>query len=373
MAPSLSQARLLRSFQGSTNNMQPASAKIRVALVGTGYYSQFHIDGWQKHPEAQLCAVCDLDQSRAATTAREHAIAASYTDVARMLLEVKPDVIDIVTPPATHASVVEQAIGKVPYAVCQKPLTGIYAQALALTQKAETHHTTLLVHENFRFTPWFREVKRLIDSGHFGRLYGVTFRLRPGDGQGLSAYLDRQPHFQKMPRLLVAETAIHLIDAFRFLAGEVKGVYAQLRRLNPAIAGEDAGIIVFEFDSGAAGIFDGNRLNEHPAANQRRTMGELWVEGERGVLRLDGEARLWFKPHGQPEQEHVYDQGRTDSFGGGASQALQAHVIDGIKRGTPLQNLARNYLENIRIQEAVYRSHETGCRIDLASFQTGDA
>jgi predicted dehydrogenase len=353
--------------------MPHAAAKTRVALVGTGYYSQFHIDGWQKHPEAELCAVCDLDPNRAAAAAREHAITASYTDVARMLLEVKPDVIDIVTPPATHALVVEQAIGKVPFAVCQKPFTGNYTQALALTQKAEASSTTLLVHENFRFTPWFRETKRLIDSGHLGRLHGITFRLRPGDGQGPSAYLDRQPYFQKMPRLLVTETAVHLIDAFRFLAGEVKSVYAQLRRLNPLIAGEDAGIIVFEFANGVAGIFDGNRLNEHPAANQRRTMGELWVEGEKGVLRLDGEARLWFKPHGQPEQEHVYDRGRTDSFGGGASQTLQAHVIDSIKRGAPVQNLARSYLENIRIQEAVYRSHETGCRIDLTNFQIGAA
>jgi len=40
---------------------------------------------------------------------------------------------------------------------------------------------------------------------------------------------------------------------------------------------------------------DGNRLNDHVAANPRRTMGEMWIEGARGVLRLDGDARLWWK------------------------------------------------------------------------------
>ena len=40
--------------------------------------------------------------------------------------------------------------------------------------------------------------------------------------------------------------------------------------------------------SGATGLFDGNRLNDHVAANPRRTMGEGWLEGSGGVLRLDG-------------------------------------------------------------------------------------
>ena len=67
-----------------------------------------------------------------------------------------------------------------------------------------------------------------------------------GDGWGDNAYLDRQPYFQTMPRLLVVETAIHWIDTFRFLFGEVDAVYARLRRINPAIAGEDAGLICFD-------------------------------------------------------------------------------------------------------------------------------
>ena len=38
-------------------------------------------------------------------------------------------------------------------------------------------------------------------------------------------------------------------------------------------------------------------------------MGEMWLEGAAGVLRLDGEARLWWKPHHGDEREHIYDAG----------------------------------------------------------------
>ena len=49
-------------------------------------------------------------------------------------------------------------------------------------------------------------------------------------------------------------------------------VYARLRGINPVIAGEDAGYIVFDYDSGATGLFDGNRLNDHVAANPRLSL-----------------------------------------------------------------------------------------------------
>ncbi len=136
--------------------------------------------------------------------------------------------------------------------------------------------------------------------------------------------------------------------------------------MNPAIAGEDAGYIVFEFAGGATGLFDGNRLNDHVAANPRRTMGEMWLEGSAGVLRLDGEARLWWKPHHEPEVEHRYDRGPDDSFGGGACEALQRTSSPICARQSAIENAGRDYLANLRVQEAVYRSNEEGRRIDLA-------
>lgn len=171
-----------------------------------------------------------------------------------------------------------------------------------------------------------------------------------------------------MPEFLVRETAVHFIDTFRFLMGEVRAVTARLRRLNPVIAGEDSGLLIFEFDDARTGLFDGNRLNGHPATHLRRTMGEMWLEGERGVMRLDGEARLWWMPHGGVEAPHVYDDGAGRGAFGGASTALQAHVLAHLRQGTPLENVARDYLTNLHVQAAVYHSHASGRRVPMAGF-----
>ena len=338
----------------------------RIVMVGAGYFAQFQLEGWRDAGVA-VAALCDTDMARAESLAHRFGILHCHADAQQMFDELEPTLVDVVLPPAAQAAVVRAALERGIATICQKPFGTDLRQAESMVALAASKQVPLVVHENFRFTPWFRECRRLIDAGFFGRLHGITFRLRPGDGQGPRAYLDRQPYFQTMLQLLVRETAVHCIDSFRFLMGEVVAVSARLRRLNPAITGEDAGLIVFEFDDARTGLFDGNRLNDHVAQNPRRTMGEMWLEGERGVLRLDGDARLWWKPHHAAEAEHDYDAGSTGAFGG-ACTALQAHVLAHLRDGAPLENAAGDYLANLRVQAAIYHSHASGRRIALADF-----
>ncbi len=343
-------------------------ASLRVAVAGAGYFTQFQLDGWKRMPGVELAAICNRDQAKARALAERFGIPKVYGEVAEMIEREQPELLDIVTPPVTHREYVELAARRGIATICQKPFGRTHAEARELVVIAEGAKIPLAVHENFRFMPHFREMKRLLDAGQIGTVHSIAFRLRPGDGQGPRAYLERQGYFQQMPRLLVFETAIHLIDTFRYLIGEVVAVTARLRRLNPVIKGEDAGYIVFEFAGGATGLFDGNRLNDHVAQNSRRTMGECWLEGSGGVLRLDGDARLYWKPHQQPEAEHPYDKGRDDTFGGGACDALQAHVLRHLREGAPLENSGADYLANMLIQEAVYASDAQGRRIEIAQY-----
>ena len=341
-----------------------AKTEIAVAVIGAGFFAQFHHDAWRRNPNARLLGICDMDAEKATEAARRNACAA-FTDVHTLISTGQPDLIDIATPPATHAALIEAAANAGIPVICQKPLAPTLEESEAIVRRAEEAGTVLVVHENFRFQPWYREIRRLIDNGWFGALHGVSFRLRPGDGQGPDAYLSRQPYFQQMPRFLIHETGIHFIDVFRYLMGEVTTVQANLRRINPVIAGEDAGIVLFDFENGGSGVFDGNRLNDHEAENARLTMGEMWLEGAAGVMRLDGDGGLHWKPHGGPEQRHDYEWNNV-GFAGDCVFALQNHVIDHLIEGKSLSNTGAEYLKNIRIEEAVYESSRTGRRIALA-------
>jgi D-apiose dehydrogenase len=332
---------------------------LKVAVVGTGYFSRFHFDGWSRLPEVQLVGVCSLDPAGLVDAAARHLIPRQFAEVGAMLDVVRPDLLDIVTPPSAHLSILQEAARRGVGVICQKPLGGDLETARAMVKIAQAAGITFIAHENFRFQPWYRAAKRLIDDGALGQIHNVGFRLRPGDGQGPRAYLERQPYFQEMPRFLIHETAIHMIDTFRFLLGEMSGVFARLRRLNPHIQGEDAGLVLFEFASGAAGVFDGNRLVDFVADDPRLTMGEMLLEGAGGTLRLDGCGRLWLKPHKAAEREHVYDW-QNRGYGGDCVHALQRHVVAHLQRGAPLENGGAAYLRNLEIEDAIYRSAASG-------------
>lgn len=344
------------------------SDPLRIAVVGAGYFAQFHYDAWARMPGVEVIAVCDHDIGKASKTAAKFSIPRVFSNVQELLSAFKPDLLDIVVPPDQHHDLIECAAQHGIDAICQKPFCGTLEDAERATRIAREANIMLAVHENFRFQPWYREVHRLLSSGAIGTPYQVSFRLRPGDGQGPDAYLNRQPYFQTMPRFLIHETGIHFIDTFRYLLGEVQSVYADLYKLNPAIAGEDAGIVSFEFQSGARGLFDGNRLADHAAENHRKTMGELWVDGSDGTIRMNGDGWLFLRQHGTTEETRVTYSLPEAGFGGDCALAFQQHVVCHLTQKKPLETAANDYLVNLRIEDAIYRSAETGRRIDKGEF-----
>jgi predicted dehydrogenase len=200
-----------------------------------------------------------------------------------------------------------------------------------------------MVHENWRFQPWYREIKRLLNPGAIGaKIHLMTFRSRRGDGWGPNTYLNRQPNFRDYPRLLVYENGVHFIGTYRYLAGEIQRVYAVLKRLNPVIAGEDAGIVTFEFASGATALWDANG----------------------GSTRLYHDSRLTIQPLGQLERDPAFPHGNR-GFAGDCCYAMQRHFIDRMIDGGEFETNGPDYLRTRAVQDAVYPSAERGIPQDV--------
>jgi predicted dehydrogenase/kynurenine formamidase len=340
----------------------------RGLCIGAGYFSQFHFDAWRRMDDVDIVALCDRDEAKAQRAAAQFGIGQVFTDAREALDRLEIDFVDIITPPATHRALVEEAAKRGRAIICQKPLAPDYAAAKRIVDIAEEHGVRFMVHENFRFQPWHREIRRLIDQGAIGdRLHTLTFRSRPGDGWGPDAYLNRQPYFRQMPRLLIHETGVHFIDTFRFLAGQIDSVSADLRRLNGVIAGEDAGLLTCRFANGVLGVWDANRCNEGRARDPRHTFGEFLVEGNGGSIRMDDEGRLTIQPLGQPEREHPYPHDRI-GFAGDCVRATQRHFIDSLASGAPFETSGREYLRTLAAVEAAYRSAETGRRVAVSEI-----
>ena len=117
--------------------MSEQSRRLRVASVGAGYFSQFHLAGWRAIADAELVGLCDADPAALAQQAQRYGIARTFREADALLDATQPDLIDIVTPPATHAALVAAAVARRVPVVCQKPLAPTYAEAVAIVEAAE--------------------------------------------------------------------------------------------------------------------------------------------------------------------------------------------------------------------------------------------
>lgn len=332
--------------------------QLKGVCVGAGYFAQFHYEAWQRIPSVKITALADTDTAVAKSVAAKFGIPNGYSDFAEMLRTEQPDFVDIITPPATHLIFCKIAADLGVNIIVQKPLAPTLQEAEELVTYCESKNVRLMVHENFRFQPWHREIKKLLDDRTIGELFNLNFRMRMGDGWQSDAYLARQPYFRTMPRLLIYETGIHFIDTFRFLAGEVKSVFAQLKKLNPEIAGEDAGTVFFNFQSGANGIYNANRYNESNFPNARYTFGEFLVEGSGGAIRLYNDGNLTIQKLGEPEKPHTYLH-ENRNFAGDCVFFTQSHFVKCLLEDQKFETPGQAYLQNIKIQEAIYQSSAT--------------
>jgi D-apiose dehydrogenase len=341
-----------------------AIKKFRGVCIGAGYFSHFQYEAWQRIPELQIVAFSNRDQARAAEITRKFGLRKCYADYREMFDAEKPDFVDVITPPPSHRAICAEASKRGIHIICQKALAPTSEEAKAIVADAAAAGVRFMVHENFRFQPWHREIKRQLEAGAIGELHTLAFRSRMGDGWGANAYIPRQPYFREYPRLLVFENGVHFIDTYRYLAGEIARVTAWHRRLNPVIKGEDCALLVFEFGNGALGEWDANRYNENSAHNPRYTFGEFLVEGSNGSIRLATDSRLTLQRLGEREIEIPY--ARADvNFCGDCCYFTQRHFVDRMLDGQPFETSGEEYLKTLAVQEAVYRSAETRSPVDV--------
>lgn len=175
------------------------SKKIKVGIIGVGAISRGHLDSYEKHPDAEVIAVCDVIEERAKSVAEQRSIEHAFTDYNKMFKEL-PDLqaVSICTPPFAHAPATIAAAKGGMHVMTEKPMCMNASEARAMVNACKEAGVKLGVGSGrSRLNDAVAAARNAILSGELGEVYYgrmTSFRQRGRPGvdmmQGSKWFID---------------------------------------------------------------------------------------------------------------------------------------------------------------------------------------
>jgi len=288
--------------------------KLNIALLGHGFMGKAHSYAYLATPfffNTGILPVRKVIWGPVEGPVRQAAEAFGFeeysTDWRAVVRRPDVDVVDIVTPPSTHAEMAVAAAEAGKHIFCEKPFVLSVEEAertLSAVRRAGVKH---MLGFNYRRVPALALAKQFVDSGRLGKIYHYR-----------AAYLQdwimdpRFPRIWKLTRAMAGagphfDLNSHIVDLALYLVGRISrvvGMEATFIRERPAEAPpeqlstmltaqavttrmepvdvDDSTAFLARFVNGALGTFEATRF-----AAGRRNHNRIEINGSKGSVYFD--------------------------------------------------------------------------------------
>jgi UDP-N-acetylglucosamine 3-dehydrogenase len=204
--------------------------RLRVGVIGCGFVaSKWHIPSFMllKKRLADL-VVCDLNPALSTSVAKQFSLSTSYSSVSEMLKNENLDIVDICTPPHTHASLAIEAMESGCHVLLEKPMALKLSDCDEMIRISKRQSVKLCVIHNELFRPPMIKARELVEKGELGKVLGMQWsRFTPRE-----EYLARESHWiHKLPGGVLGETGPHAVYASLAFLKKIKNVEISARNL----------------------------------------------------------------------------------------------------------------------------------------------
>ncbi|QDP94604.1 Gfo/Idh/MocA family oxidoreductase [Microlunatus elymi] len=169
--------------------------KLKVAVVGAGYWGPNLARNFAASPDWDLVAICDRDDERARALADRTGAAVEHS-VDELLDRRQIDAIAIATPARTHADIAMAALSAGKHVLVEKPLADTVEAGRRMVRAAQQRGLILMADHTYCYTPAVVKIKELIENGELGDvLYVDSVRINLGLVQpDVDVFWDLAPH-----------------------------------------------------------------------------------------------------------------------------------------------------------------------------------
>ncbi len=358
---------------------------LRFGILGCGTIAPTHAGALAGIDDARLLAVADVLPDRAGALAEKFNLDRVYDSAEKLIADDELDAICVCTPSGMHADHAVAAMEAGKHVLVEKPMEITLGACDRMIEAARRTGRTLSVVCQHRFDDASMLVKDAIDAGKLGAMVLATADVKWWRTQHYYDSGDWRGTFAMDGGGALMNQGVHTVDLLRWLAGDVKTVFAHVRTAaHERIEVEDVAVAALTFANGAVGTltattaaYDGLPVR----IDLFGTLGSAILEGDR--LRMLG-LKTGESHTGEAAAEHamsvakggtasVRDQAAARSavappgaVWGDAHRAQIRDFIHAATHGVPPIITGRSARKAVAIILAVYESSRTGKVVELA-------
>lgn len=221
--------------------------KVRIAVIGLGWFGEIHCDAISAIPSFELVALCTRTQARLEELGKKYSVSNLYTDYNELLANPDIDAVSVVTMWDQHTEPTLAALEAGKHVFLEKPMAHTVADSQLICDAAKKAPGHLMIGHICRFNPRYAAAKREIEAGNIGRILSLNSR--------------RNIPAAWTPEILnkigpIVGDAIHDTDLMLWFTGaRVVSAYAQTVDLR-GLKNPDIGQTIYRFDNGASAILE---------------------------------------------------------------------------------------------------------------------
>lgn len=252
---------------------------MKVGIIGAGFMGATHALGWAQTEATIAGFLAKPGEAAAEEIARQYQTKI-FSSLDAMLANV--DIVDICTPTHLHYDMGLKAAAAKKHIFCEKPLTRTLDEGQKLIAACKENSVQLSVGHVVRFFPEYQKAKATVENGQIGKL--ATLRLSRESFRPKKAVDNWFIDFSKSGGMIL-DLMIHDMDFARWLAGEVKTVFAKnISSTNPD-AQIDHALVILTHHNGAISHIEGSWAYPPPMF---RT--QFQISGSGGMIDHDSQA-----------------------------------------------------------------------------------
>ena len=242
--------------------------------MGAGLISDIHATGLAR-VGVQVMAIVDADERRAREKAAQHGIAATFATQRAMLDAVHPDIVHVLTPPASHAALCIEAMESGAHVYVEKPMASTVEECDRMIAAAERTGRRLCVGHSLVYDPLMQRALDLIASGEVGEILhaDATYAFDPARIPGYR----NKTWYRHLGGGFLEDLASHPASVLLRLIGDPRTVTGVRDRRSPGALEEVTALV--DGERGAATM--------HVSLAARPEDVSVVVRCTRGTLRAD--------------------------------------------------------------------------------------